>query len=82
MYLLETGLCLHIYNWSLQPRIIDLISHTTYIVSVNFVHMWRDLQFKVDSERQIFEKLFTAVLFTLRVFARNLLSGNRQKISF
>ena len=41
---------------SLQPliRIIDLVSHTTYVVCVNFIHKWRDLQFKVDSERQIF----------------------------
>ena len=35
-------------------RIIDLVSHTTYVVCVNFIHKWRDLQFKVDSERQIF----------------------------
>ena len=33
-------------------RIIDLVSHTTYVVCVNF------LQFNVDSERKIFEKLF------------------------
>ena len=31
-------------------RIIDLVSHTTYVVCVNFVHMWRNPQFKVDSE--------------------------------
>ena len=59
------------YNPSV--RIIDLVSHTTYVVCVNFIHKWRDLQFKVDSERQIFEKLLMANLFTLRVFARNLL---------
>ena len=34
-------------------RIIDLVSHTTYVVCVNFIHKCRDLQFKVDSERQI-----------------------------
>ena len=28
---------------------------------------WQDLQFKVDSELQIFEKLFMAILFALRV---------------
>ena len=39
-------------------RIIELVSHTTYVVCVNFTHKWRDLQFKVDSERQFFEKLF------------------------
>ena len=40
------------YNSSV--RIIALVSHTTYVVCVNFIHKWRDLQFKVDSERKIF----------------------------
>ena len=40
------------YNPSV--RIIDLVSHTTYVVCDNFIHKWRGLQFKVDSERQIF----------------------------
>ena len=40
------------YNPSV--RIIDLVFHTTYVVCVNFKHKWRDLQFKVDSKRQIF----------------------------
>ena len=36
-------------------RIIDLVSHTIYVVCVLiFIHKWRDLQFKVDSERQFF----------------------------
>ena len=39
----------YIHNWSLQP--------TTYVVCVTFIHKWRDLQFKADSERQIFEEL-------------------------
>ena len=41
----------YIHNWHYNPsvRIIDLVSHTTYIVCVNFIHKWRDLQFKVDS---------------------------------
>ena len=37
---------------------------------------------KVDSERQIFEKLFMAPLFTLSIFARNLLRGSRRRIIF
>ena len=41
------------YNPSV--RIIDLVSYTTYVVCVNFIHKWRDLQFKVDSEQQIWE---------------------------
>ena len=47
----------YIHNWFLLTfsQDYDIGSHTTYIVCVN---EWRDLQFKVDSERQIFEKLF------------------------
>ena len=37
------------YNSSV--RIIDLVSHTTYDLGVNFIHKWRDLHFKVDLER-------------------------------
>ena len=72
----------YIHKWSLQPLSQDycLVSHTTYVVCVNFIPEWRDLQFKVDSERQIFEKLFHGrFYFTLRVFARNLLRGNRNR---
>ena len=32
-------------------------SHLTYVVFVTFIAKCRDLQIKVDSERQIFEKL-------------------------
>ena len=39
-------------------RIIDLTSYTTYVVCVNYIHEWRDLQFKVDSERPIFWETF------------------------
>ena len=48
---------IHTYiNWSLQPFSQDyyLVSHTTYVVCVNFIHKWRDLQFNVDSEWQTF----------------------------
>ena len=47
-----------------------------------FIREWRDLQFKVDSERQIFGKLFIAILFILIVFVRNLLKGNRLRNIF
>ena len=40
------------YNPSV--RVIDLVSHTDYVVCVNFIHKWRELQFKVDTERQVF----------------------------
>ena len=46
------------YNPSV--RIIDLVSHTTSVVGANFIHKWRDLQFKLGYERQIFEQLFMA----------------------
>ena len=65
--------------------IIDLVSHTTYVVCVIlYISGGRDLQFKVDSERQtfFFEKLYMAILFTLKVFSRNLLRGNRQRNTF
>ena len=50
----------HIHNWPLQPFSQDygLACHTTHVVCVNFIRVWRDLQFNVDSERQFFEKLF------------------------
>ena len=100
-----------------------LASRNTYVVCVKFIHEWLDLQFKIDSERQIIEKLFhgrliysqsfcqesverkspkyiyfyslmstpnyrflrnffVTGLFTLRVFARNLLRGNRRRNIF
>ena len=44
---------------------------------------WRDLPFNADSERHDFlSNFFTAGLFTLRVFARNLLRGNRREEIF
>ena len=46
----------YIHNWSLQPfnQDYDLVSHTAYVVCINPIHHWRALQFKVNSERQIF----------------------------
>ena len=40
---------------------------------INFIHQWRELQFKVDSGQQIFDTFFRAILFTHRIFAWNLL---------
>ena len=54
------------YNPSV--RIIDLVSHATYVVCVNFIHQWRDLQFKVDSERQIFWETFHRNFYLLSEF--------------
>ena len=77
----------YIHNWSLQPfriRIIDLVSHTTYVVCTHFIHKLRDLQSKSTPNDRFFEKIFMALSLTLRVrvFARNLLRGNRQRNAF
>ena len=58
-------------------------SHTTSFVCVNFINKWLDLQFKVDSEQQIFWEIFHgSFYFILRVFATYLLGGNRQQNTF
>ena len=50
----------YVHKWSLQNFSEDNdSSQTTYYVCVNFIHECWDLQFK----RQIFEKLFIAILF-------------------
>ena len=60
----------------------DLVSDSADAVCVHFIDEWRDLQFKVYSELQIFEKLFKAILFTLRVFARGLLRASCRRNNF
>ena len=64
--------------------ITDLVSHTTYVVCVNFKHNWRDIHFKVDCERQIFWETFHGSFISSlsRVFARNLLRGNSRRNTF
>ena len=66
-YLRDYGDFIHIYWIDLYNVLvrIRLWFHTTYVVRVKSC----DLQFKVNCEWQIFEKLFMAILFTLRVFA-------------
>ena len=46
------------YNPSV--RIMEIVSNTTYVVRVNFIHKWRNLQFNIDSKR-LFEKLFMTI---------------------
>ena len=74
----------YINNWPLQPfsQYYGLASHITHVVCARFMREWRDLQFKDDSEQQIFEKIFMVDLFTFRVFARNLLGGNCRRNPF
>ena len=51
--------CIYIMgHYNPSVRIIDLVSHTTYVVSVNFTHKRRDLKFKVDSEQRIYCETF------------------------
>ena len=52
----------------------DLAFLTIYIVWVNFINALRKLQ--------IFEKLFMAILFTLKIFKRNLLREKSPKKYF
>ena len=54
-------------NFYISITTRDRAFHTTHVVCVNFIYENWDLQFKVDSEQQIFEKLLKAILFTLRV---------------
>ena len=52
---------IHIYiigHYNPSVRIIDLVSHTTYVVCVKFIREWRGLQFKFDTEQQIFWETF------------------------
>ena len=64
---------LHTYTYIIghynpSVRIIDLVSHTTYVVCVNFIHKWWDLQSTPNN--RFFEKLFTAILFYSQSFCQ------------
>ena len=65
--------------WSLQPFSQDygLASQTTHVVCVNLISEWQHLQFKVVSD--FLRNFCKAGLFTLRIFAKNLLRGNRRR---
>ena len=47
-----------------------------------FIHEWRDLQFSIDSERQIFEKLFHSRLSYLQSFCQKSAERKSQKKYF
>ena len=66
------------YNFSI--KIIGLVSHTTYVLCFSFIHKWRHLNSTLND--RFFVKLFMLILFTLTVFARNLLKWNRQRNTF
>ena len=57
LVLLKIETYIHTYiiaHYNPSVRIINQVSHKTYVMLVNFISKWPDLQFKVDSERQIF----------------------------
>ena len=57
--MVNTGIHTYIIgHYNPSVRIIGLVSHTTHVMCVNFMREWRNIQFNVDSERQILEKLF------------------------
>ena len=70
----------YIHNWSLQPFSQDyvLAAHTAHVVCFNFIREWRDLQFNIYSELQIFEKLYHGrfIFFIIRFDA---LTGTRTR---
>ena len=58
-YIHHTQVAIYIYfrqAYGLAPRI-------AYVVCVYFIHDWRDIQFKITSERQIFRKIFHVNIF-------------------
>ena len=64
-------------------RIINLVFHTTYVVRVFILYInGGTYSLKLIPNDRVFEKLFIAILFTLRVFVRNLLKGNRRRNTF
>ena len=71
---------LYIHNSPLPTFSQDygLASYTTYVVCVNFMPEWRNLQFN----GRFLRNFFMAGLFTLRAFARNLLRGSPRRNIF
>ena len=83
MFSSRSGITYIIGHYNPSVRIIDLVSHITYVVCVHFIHKLRYLHLKVDFERQISLETFNGIFyFILRVFARNLLRGNPRRNTF
>ena len=58
VFLFFTYITYIIGHYNISVRITDLVSQTTYVVGLHFIRKWRDLQFKVNSERQHFMAIF------------------------
>ena len=72
---------IYIHNWPLQPFSQDYwpsFSHHFHFIL--YISGGAYSLKSIPNER--FEKFFMAILFTLRVFARNLLRGNRRRNTF
>ena len=71
----------HIHNWPLQSFRQDygLATRTTHFMCTNFIHERRDLQFHRFRMTNFLRNFSWQFLFTLGVFVRNLLRGNRRR---
>ena len=69
---ISSGILTHIHSYIISHYNTLVRTTTTYAVYVYFIHQWRDVQFKVNFEWQIFEKVFMAILFAFRFFAQSL----------
>ena len=78
----EAERCKGRYKDVLIPYSESILLHYLVFYSTNNIHEWRDLQFKVDSERQIFEKLFIAIFFYSKNFYQKALSRRRNIFSY
>ena len=60
----------YIHNWTLQlfSQDYDLVFTQLMLRELIFVYEWWNLQFKIDSKRQVIEKLFKAILHLLSEF--------------
>ena len=78
VYTLERTYIHIIGHYNPSVRIIDLDSHITYVVCVNFIHKWQDLQFKVDFERQVFIETFYMAIF---IYSQSFCQKSSERIS-
>ena len=69
-------------HYNPSERIIDLVSHTTYVCVLIFYISGAVYCLKSTPNNRFFVKLFMAILFTLIVFAKNLLRRNRRRNIF
>ena len=70
-------------NKKKRNKLVITTLQQDYWPIVNFIHKWKDIQLKVDSERQIFSRSFSWQFYLrFRVIARILLRGNQRRNTF